>query len=154
MAVFGSRGGFLGGGGSSSGGLPTTGGTINGDLTVTGASALKKLGVSPVTQTIALASDQIAVTSSYVRLDQNTGAGVTLTSTPSIATAGVADGTIITLECVGANSVVLQDITGLAGGKLRLQSGTNKTIGPRDMMQLVYNATADEWRQLVTLAAL
>jgi hypothetical protein len=65
------------------------------------------------------------------------GAGITVTSTPSIA-AGISGQEILLLNVDGANSLTLQDQGTLAGSTLRLQAATI-TIGPRDSVRLVYH---------------
>lgn len=132
------------------------------DLTLTGALEVQgdmesRRDVSLAgTQDIAAATDTIGAGRSLLRVTNTTGALVTMTSTPTISTTGVADGTVVILENVTdpGQTIVLQDLSVLAGSKLRLAAGTNKSLSGRDMIGFQYNAAADEWRQVVGLAAL
>ncbi len=105
-------------------------------------------------QAIAAATDTIVATHSLLRLTNTPATPITLTSTPTIATAGVPDGTVLTLEHVTTGNIVLQDLTVLPGSKLRLVSGANKTLSGRDYIVLQYNQALDEWKQLGAVSLL
>lgn len=122
---------------------------IDGDATV------RQLGTPMTAQNLTAAGDTIAPTTGFVGLSNGSGGVLTLTSTPTIATTGVPDGMILTLQHVGAsNSITIQDIGTLAGSKLNLGSAANKTITVGDSIVLQYNAADDQWVQISTLQAL
>lgn len=125
----------------------TAGGTVAGELALDG-----RLVLVPATQTITAVSDTILPAAAFVQLTA-TGAAI-LTSTPNIATAGVAGGTELILHNAGTNTITLQDESTLAGSKLRLASGTNKAIGPNDVIALIFDAASGFWRQKQTQQAL
>ena len=123
-----------------------------------GLAAADVVEVRP-TVSIAAAGDSISLGSSQAlivvaEVDNQTAGAITLTSTPNIA-AGAFDGQLLVLHGAAAqlNNIVIQDITSLAGSKLRLQSGTNKSITARDQLWFRWDATAGEWWQLTNLTA-
>lgn len=126
--------------------------TLSGALTAVGVVNSGLEVVAPTTQTLTAVTDTIQPVSGSVVLNNTSGGGLTLTSTPSIATAGVADGTILILRAT-LGGVTLQDESALAGSKLRLATGSNKAIGVNDELALVFDEPTGFWRQLTTLQA-
>lgn len=149
----GSAGGFIDGP-AAGGGAATSleSGATGSDLTLTSSIEAPTLTTTPGTQELTAAGNTITPTSSYMRL---TATGVlTLTSTPTIATAGVADGTHLLVHNAGANGITIQDEAVLAGSKLRLNSGTNKGLGQNDVLNLIFDAASGFWRQYSTQQSL
>lgn len=151
-------GGDLAGGGTIAGNLVITG-TLNvqgaadldSTLNVDGASTIRKLYGAPASQNLSLVSDTVLPAALNVYLTNTSGGSLTLTSTPSISTTGVADGQIVVLHNFASNTIVIQDVASLAGSKCRFAAGASKSITPHDTMAMVYVAASDEWRQLTTL---
>lgn len=125
---------------------------LSGNLTVDGLTTLAKLSGDPYAQDIGAAGATIPAAALVIDLTNTTGSAITLTSTPSIETGGVADGQVVILQNVSAaGSIILQDEAVLAGTKLRLVGATNKTLGTRDLIGFRFNAAAGEWHQLLPL---
>jgi hypothetical protein len=108
-------------------------------------------------QSILLATDQIIVDSFgdilRIQITNSTGAGITLTSTPSIQP-GRFNGQFIKMMVMeGGNNIILQDEAVLPGSGLRLQAAANKTVGPRDQIGWCWDASIGFWLQSETLIA-
>lgn len=106
---------------------------------------------------IALATDQIPVDSfgDFVRIQMtnSTGAGITLTSTPTIMP-GKFNGQFLRMMVMeGGNNVIIQDESVLPGSGLRLQAAANKTVGPRDQIGVVWDSSIGFWLQSDSLIA-
>lgn len=92
---------------------------------------------TPALQTITAATDFFTVTKSYLQFEV-TGGNVTLTSTPTIVTTGVAAGTMVLLHNVGAANRIR--LTRGAAEALSLSAG-NRDIDPGGSMTLVFDGT-------------
>jgi hypothetical protein len=66
--------------------------------------------------------------------------------TPYISVTGVVDGQVLRLHNIGAS--VVQFNAGVAGSKVRLASGTNKSLGANDYIDFMYFADTDTWDQV------
>lgn len=127
---------------------------VIGALDVSGVASVGIMAYQKGTQVIDAAGDQITPNASCVKLNNTTAAPITLTSTPTI-TDGPVDGMLLILEnLIGSGNIVLQDEGTLAGSNMRLASAANKTLGTRDLIGLLWDATSSEWRQIDTLQVL
>ncbi len=99
--------------------------------------------LQPVTQTISAAGDTVVSTAELVKVTPN--ANITLTSTPSISD-GEADGQrLYILNDSAVNTLTLQDESVLPGSNVRGKGGANVVIGPKEVVEFVWNATYTEW---------
>lgn len=124
--------------------------TLTGTVTHAGRIATPR---NPTVQAITAVTDTIAATSAYVRLS-STAAPHLLTSTPTIETAGVADGTRLTIGMVSGGSIQIQDEASVAGSKIRLISSSTITLASNDVVEFMFEADTGFWRQLGPVSAL
>lgn len=101
---------------------------------------------APTSQTLAAAGNTIGNSATLYYIDNSTGALLTMTSTPTISVTGAQDGQLLIIINVDtADSIALQDETGLAGSKLRLPGAATLTLGPKDSAMFIYKSSAGEW---------
>lgn len=94
-----------------------------------------------------LAATAINPNASKIRVVGNGGA-VILVATPTITTP-VADGLLLLIMGTDdTNTVTLQDETSLAGTKLRLNAGGDRTLGLYDTLLLAYDSTSGFWTEV------
>ena len=100
----------------------------------------------PEIQYFSAATFQIIPTGSWLRLDNTSGATVTLTSTPSIAPGQ--DGQFVEIINVGANTIALQDARILTNSGLGLSGTTVLYIPPYATVPFRYSVAAGGWLQI------
>lgn len=91
------------------------------------------------TANVASAAFSFTANTPVIRITASLGGGVTLTSTPTIAVAGLADGTRLTIVNETANAVTLQDEQQLAGTKIQLGGVLQRSLGQWQSIDLVYS---------------
>ena len=128
---------------------------ITGSTTTLGASTLNvtvagKLVETPQLFAVGAASDTIPVSSGVTRLT-NALSPVVLTSTPTVTTTGIADGTRVLLFNAGTNNITLQSEAALAGSKLKLGTNT-RVLGTGHILELIYlkdSTNVSYWYEIV-----
>lgn len=151
----------------NAGTVAITGGTLNGTLggttpaaaavtTLTASSTLAVSGASTLSNTLFTPSSAIQTLAAANTISPNaakirvagSGGPVTLTSTPTI-TNPVADGQrLVIMGTDAANTLTLQDETGLAGSKLRLAGAASVTLGLYDTIELLWDQALGFWVEL------
>ncbi len=118
------------------------GGIANSGPMTSGTLVLSRTNVLLNTATM------IPVTTSFENLNNNTNnVSITLTATPTLATAGIASGTVMFLSATGTQSVVVQDAGTLTGSGLQLASA-NRTLTQYKTLQLIYDNADGFWREI------
>lgn len=118
-------------------GVATVGGLVNTGTTVHTPSAIQSL----------TAASNVLVNASTMRVNGSGGA-VTLTSTPSIQTNNIADGTVITIRGTDdTNTVTLQDYRTLAGTCLAMEV-TSVTLKNGSEMRFQWSNGNQRWQSL------
>jgi hypothetical protein len=69
---------------------------------------------------------------------------VAITSTPSIAD-GQNGQVLLVANVNSANSITLSDESQLSGSNIRFKGGANRTLNPRESVQLVFNSVVGDW---------
>ena len=100
----------------------------------------------PEVVSFAAASYRIIPTGSWLRLQNTSGATITLTSLPTISPGK--DGQFLEIINVGAHSFALQDNRILVGSGLALQGTTDLMIPPFAAVQFRYSTGAGGWLQI------
>lgn len=113
------------------------------DLSLKGAIIYKE----PDSGLVTLAgANQVPTNSPMVHVVGD-GTAVTLTSTPNIPPGANGQMLIIIGNSV-ANTVTLQDETHLVGSGLALNINSNRTIGDRDVLTLIYSTRNSAWQEV------
>lgn len=115
---------------------PELGVTLKNKFTVTPATAQSITGVG------------VAIAPARMIHEFTSDGNYTLTVAPTIADG--ADGQLLLLVNVGANTVTLQDQGTLASSNLRL-TGNTVALGPRDSIWLYYTGDVGDWVQIGSL---
>jgi hypothetical protein len=116
--------------------------TLAGNLT----AAAKLFTPSSAIQSL-LAATAINPDAAKVRVAGNGGA-VVLTATPTITTPAADGQRLVIMGTDGANTVQLQDESGLAGTKLRLAGAAAFTLGLYDTIELIWDAVTGFWVEI------
>lgn len=120
--------------------------TVAGTLDVTGVTTLTGALVGvPVANSITVVGSTIGITGIVQNVNNSTAGPLTLTSAPTIAN-GVS-GQVLILIGTGTQNVLVQDQGTLANSNLRL-GATSRTIGPRDMLMLMFSTSTNDWHEI------
>lgn len=122
--------------------LVSTNGVNTGGLTNTGVTVHTPTAIQSLT-----AASNVLVNASTMRV-AGSGGAVTLTSTPSIQTNNIADGTVITIRGTDdSNTVTLQDYRTLAGTCLAMEV-TTVTLKNGSEMRFQWSNGNQRWQSL------
>ena len=93
------------------------------------------------TQVIDAVGDNPLADATFIKLNNNTGASITLTDAAIIADGQ--SGQILIIEQIGAQNVVLTNTN-----NLRLAGAANLTLGQYDTVTLIYDTSSAQWVQI------
>ena len=109
-------------------------GASGSDVTIAG----RDVG-NPTSANVSAATFSFTAQTPVIRITASLGGGVVLTSTPTIAVAGIADGTRLTIVNETANAVTLQDEQQLTGTKIQLGGVLQRSLLQWQSIDLVYS---------------